>query len=68
MRLAMLKCWAMIIVAAVVVGLSISQCVDGWRPCCNMAWIKWCVHLACGAIGVAYIIKYSLMLKRLNEE
>ncbi len=68
MWLAKLKCWAMVIIAAVVVGLSVSCCLNTWMPCCSMDWLKWSVYLMCAIIGVAYIVKYALILKGLGKE
>ena len=67
MWLEMLKCWVMIVIAAVIVGLSVSSCVTAWMPCCNMGWLKWGVWLMCAIFGVAYIVKYALIIKRLAE-
>ena len=68
MNLEKLKCWSMIIIAAVIIGLTVSQCVMASMCDCNISPIKIGAYIVCAIIGIAYIIKYARILKKIDKE
>ena len=67
MNVGKIKCWAMIIFAAVILVLAVWQSVVDWKPCCSTGWVIWGLDVLCAIISVAYIAKYALLLKRSKQ-
>lgn len=68
MNFVKVKSWAMIILAAVVLGIAVSQCITQWKPCCGKGWLMWTIDLLCAIISIAYIAKYAFILKQSKQE
>ena len=68
MNLEKLKCWSMIIIAAVIIGLTVLQCVMASMYDCKISPIKIGAYIVCAIIGIAYIIKYTRRLNKIDKE
>ena len=58
----------MIIIAAVIIGLTVSQCVMASMCDCKVSWIKMGAYVVFAIIAVVYIVKYARILKNINKE
>jgi predicted membrane channel-forming protein YqfA (hemolysin III family) len=68
MKSVKLKCWVMIIIAATILGIAVSQCVMWWKPADTTEWIRWSIDVLCAVVAIVYISKYAQMLRIINKE
>ena len=68
MKSVKLKCWVMIIIAATILGIAVSQCVMWWKPADTTEWIRWSIDVLCAVVAIVYISKYARVLKLIDKQ
>ena len=68
MKSVKLKCWVMIIIAATILGIAVSQCVMWWRPADTTEWIRWSIDVLCAVVAIVYISKYARVMKLIDKQ
>ena len=54
--------WILILLASVILGLSVSQCITEWKPTTQLGWVIFVVHVICGVVCIAYIVKNARLV------
>ena len=68
MKSVKIKCWVMIIIAATILGIAVSQCVMWWKPADTTEWIRWSIDVLCAVVAILYISKYAQMLRLIDKQ
>ena len=58
----------MIIIAATILGIAVSQCVMWWKPADTTEWIRWSIDVLCAVVAIVYISKYARVLKLIDKQ
>jgi hypothetical protein len=56
------RAWILILLASVVLGLSVSQCIREWKPTTQFGWTIFVVDLLCAIISIVYIAKNARLI------
>lgn len=54
--------WILILLASVILGLSVSQCINEWMPTTQLGWTIFVVHVICGVVSIVYIVKNARLV------
>ena len=52
-----LRAWVLILLASVILGLAVSQCIVEWKPATQFGWMVFAIDVICAVISIVYIAK-----------
>ena len=64
----MTKAVVLELMSYILLGVSITNCYNGWKPVDELGWAMWAGNLLLGLVAVAYIVTHASVFGRSKQK